>query len=176
MSQQLPPGILAHWYAEPLSKEQAGSLLKLSREREQQQLKQGARTTLSPLLKLIALHWLDEPVEGHYQHLISKRSKSVHAEILKPLIYGQLLMSRRREGAMEYLDSAFQQARLLLRPDDYFVMMKRHQLLRILPLDKNGSAGENLQSLLTTAAVIERMKHGQEERPGFKYDPDDTYG
>lgn len=171
-----PTGILARWYAEPLSIAQAQALLKLSVEREQQLLKRSGRPYTAPLLRLIALHWLGEPIEGHYQHLMSRRSRSLHLEILKPLIYGQLLISRRREGAMAYLDLAFQQARLLLRPEDYFVVLKRHQLLQTLPPGETQSKGETLTSLLTTAAVIERMKESQRERLSFKHDPNDTYG
>ncbi|MEN8170132.1 MAG: hypothetical protein ABFS08_07920 [Pseudomonadota bacterium] len=170
------PGILAQWYAEPLSPEQAKTLLSLSVEREQRLLRRFGRPYLSPLLKLIALHWLNEPIEGHYQHLLSRKERSIHAEILKPLIYGQLLMSRRIEGAMDYLDDAFQQARLLLSPEEYFVIMKRHQLLRTLPLGKTKTQGERLESLLTAAAVIERMKESLGERPEFWHDPNDTYG
>lgn len=170
------PGILARWYAEPLTIEQAEALLKLSADREQLLLKRFGRPYTAPLLRLIALYWLGEPIEGHYQHLISRRSQSPHLEILKPLIYGQLLMSRHREGAMTYLENAFQQARLLLRPEDYFVVLKRHQLLQNLPQDETQLKGETLASLLTTAAVIQRMKQSHGERPGFSHDPNDTYG
>ncbi len=169
-------GILARWYAEPLNHDEAQALLSLCVEREQRLLKRSGRPTLSPLLKLIALHWLDEPTEAHYQHLLSRQEKSVHAEILKPLIYGQLLMSRQKNGAISYLDEAFTQARLLLRPEDYFAVMKRHQLLKQLPLGGSDSAGLRLDALLATAGVIERMKEGNGERPGFWHDPNDTYG
>ena len=169
-------GILARWYAEPLNKEQAEALLILSREREQQQLKRQGKPILSPLLKIIALHWLDEPIESYYQHLLSRREKSKHAQILKPLIYGQLLMSRQQYGAMEYLNEAFAQARLLLRPEDYFAVMKRHQLLKQLPLSGDDTVGHALEALLRTAAVIERMKESHGERPVFSHDPNDTYG
>ena len=171
-----PLGILARWYAEPLNRDEAELLLALSRKREQELLKRHGSPLLSPLLKLIALHWLGEPTEGHYHHLLSRKEKSVHAEILKPLIYGQLLMSRQQHSAMEYLDLAFAQARLLLRPEDYFAVMKRHQLLKQLPLGKSDSASLTLEALLATAGVIERMKEGNGERPGFTHDPNDTYG
>jgi hypothetical protein len=183
-------GILARWYAEPLSHNEAQKLLALSLQREQALLKRSASSPLSPLLKLIALYWLGEPLEAHYHHLLSKRSRSAHSEILKPLIYGQLLMSQRREGAMEYLDEAFQRSRQLLRPEDYFTVMKRQTLLREIPLSPvMGAApsprkalndekvvGEGLESLLTTAAVIARMKTTQEKKAKFNHDPNDTYG
>jgi hypothetical protein len=169
-------GILARWYAEPLSHEEAEQLLALAEKREQERLKRFARSHLSPLLRLIALYWLGEPTEEYYHHLTSKPTASIHAGILTPLIYGQLLMSRQQRGAMEYLDQAFAQARLLLRPEDYFTVMKRHQLLLQLPLGKGNSTGQALEALLNTAGVIERMKQGNGERPGFWHDPNDTYG
>lgn len=169
-------GILTHWYAEPLSNEKAEALLQLAEKRQQERLKRNGTAYLSPLLKLIALHWLGEATEGYYHYLLSKRSKSVHAEILKPLIYGQLLMSKKMEGAMEYLDDAFHQARLLLRPEDYFVLMKRHQDLRNIPLSKQPTAGETLEGLLKTGGVIGRMVDSLGGRAGFTHDPSDTYG
>jgi hypothetical protein len=169
-------GILARWYADPLTLAQAQELLALSTRREQQLLKCFATPHTPPLLRLIALHWLGEPTEGYYQHLISRRSGSVHAEILKPLIYGQLLMSKRISGATDYLDEAFHQARLLLRPQDYFVLMKRHQILKRIPLSDTATQGETLEQLLTTGKVIARMEESRGERPGFWHDPNDTYG
>lgn len=169
-------GILARWYAEPLTHNEAEQLLSCSIKREQQRLKRHGSSLLSPYLKLIALHWLCEPTESHYQHLLSRREKSVHAEILKPLIYGQLLISRQQNGAFDNLDQAFAQARLLLRPEDYFAVLKRHRLLKQLPLGGGDNPGLTLEALLATAGVIERMKQGNKERPGFWHDPNDTYG
>lgn len=169
-------GILARWYAEPLSHTEAESLFKLSEKREQEKLKRNGRAYLSPLLKLIALHWLGEPTEGHYHYLSSKTNMSVHAEVLKPLIYGQLLMSKKLEGAMEHLDQAFHQARLLLRPEDYFVLMKRHQVLGNIPLSETAGEGETLEGLLKTGGVIGRLEETRGERPRFSHDPNDTYG
>lgn len=169
-------GILARWYAEPLNLDEAEQLLSLNVKREQERLKRHGSPLISPHIKLIALHWLGEPIEGHYHHLISRKGKSIHAEILKPLIYGQLLMSREQNGAIGYLDQAFAQARLLLRPEDYFTMMKRHQLLKQLPLGSGNAAGKTLEALLATAGVIERMKESNGERLRFRHDPNDTYG
>jgi hypothetical protein len=169
-------GILARWYAEPLSHEEAEQLLSLAEKREQERLKRFARSNLSPFLRLIALHWLGEPTEEYYRHLTSRRTASIHAEILKPMIYGQLLMSRKTDGAMAYLDDAFHRARLLLRPEDYFVLMKRHQVLRSIPLSAEAAKGERLEGLLRMGGVIDRMEQGRGERPEFRHDPDDTYG
>jgi hypothetical protein len=66
-------------------------------------------------------------------------------------------MSQRRSGAFAPLDRAFHAARNLLAPSDYFVLFKRHNLLRQLPLGTAIQKGQSLEELLTTAAVIERM-------------------
>lgn len=169
-------GILARWYAEPLNHNDAQALLEVSQRREQALLKRHGRSYLSPLLKLVALHWLGERTDEYYHYLTSQHSGSTHLQILKPLLYGQLLMSRRLDGAMQYLDEAFLHARLLLRPDDYFTLMKRHQVLKRIPLSDKGARPESLTELLTTASVIERMQDNPEKRKGFWYDPNDTYG
>ncbi|MCW8919720.1 MAG: hypothetical protein OQL08_13015 [Gammaproteobacteria bacterium] len=169
-------GILARWYAEPLSRDEAESLLALSQRREQERLKRHGKAYLSPLLKLIALHWLGEATDGHYHYLRSQQANARHLQILTPLLYGQLLMSKRISGATDYLDEAFHQARLLLRPEDYFMLMKRHQILKRIPLSDRATPGETLELLLTTGKVIARMEEGRGERPGFWHDPNDTYG
>ena len=169
-------GILARWYAEPLSHEEAQALLSLSERREQERLKRNGTAYLSPLLKLIALHWLEAPTESHYHYLISKKSKSIHADVLTPLIYGQLLMSRKQVGAMDYLEKAFHRATSLLRPEDYFVLMKRHQVLKQIPLSEQASQGVSLDALIKTGSVIGRMEESHGGRPEFRHDPNDTYG
>lgn len=169
-------GILARWYADPLSRDEAESLLALSQRREQERLKRHGKAYLSPLLKLIALHWLGEATDGHYHHLRSQPAGARHLQILTPLLYGQLLMSKRISAATDYLDEAFHQARLLLRPQDYFVLMKRHQILKRIPLSDTATPGETLEQLLTTGKVIARMEESRGERPGYWHDPNDTYG
>jgi hypothetical protein len=170
-------GILARWYADPLSRDEAESLLALSQRREQERLKRHGKAYLSPLLRLVALFWLNsEGFEARYDHLLSHGSRSIHLQILKPLICGQLLMSKRLAGAVECLDEAFHRARLLLRPQDYFVLINRHQVLRSIPLSQRATQGETLEVLLTTGKVIARMEESRGERPGFHHDPNDTYG
>lgn len=170
------PGILARWYAEPLGVDDAQALLQSMIEREQAVLKRQGKPRMTALLKMTAIYWLGDPIEEYYHHLTAKREHSAHMQVLKPLIYGQLLMSRHREGAMAYLDHAFEQARRLLHPADYFTVMKRHQLLGLIPLSHTEGAGENLATLLTTAAVIQRMHGVETSRQPYSHDPNDTYG
>jgi hypothetical protein len=70
-------------------------------------------------------------------------------------------MSQRRSGAFAPLDRAFHAARHLLTPGDYFVLFKRHNLLRKLPLGTEIIKGQLLEELITTAAVVERMTSAQ---------------
>lgn len=153
-------GSLARWYAEPLGEEEAAALLRFAQAREQALLKRGGKSHLSPLLRLIALHWLGEQTDSYYQHLKARQTSSVHAQLLLLLIHGQLQMSGQVKEGMDELDEAFERMRLLLRPQDYFAVVKRHKLLRQLPPSPDLPSALPLKRLLITAAVIERMRGG----------------
>jgi hypothetical protein len=114
-------------------------------------------------MALIARFWLGDDVEPEYQSLAAvARRRRTRSRALVEMVYGQLLMARRRPGAMAHLERAFAEARHLLAPEDYFIVLKRHSLLAQLP-PIEASQGEALDALLTTARVIARLA-GQRRR------------
>lgn len=83
-------------------------------------------------------------------------------------------MSRRLEGARSRLERGFATAEPLLSPADYFLVLKRHRHLSVLPLSPTPLPAEPLDGLLATAAVMERMGGGRKRRT--QSDPNDLYG
>lgn len=167
-------GPLGRWYAKPQSAQEAARLLDRAEQRLRSAARRGVSCITCRLAIMIAHFWLGQSIETDYQSLLSMRPGSAHARVFVSLIHGQLLMSRQLSGAMEQLDSAFEQATALFHPDDYFLVWKRHQILRSLPLSTTPHPAEPLPELLRLALVIERLK-GTGRRP-YTHDRNDTYG
>lgn len=163
-----PPFVsLGRWYATPLSPEQARQLLARVEAKERIRLRRASSCTACRLVKLIARYWLGECIDADYQAMIARFQKrhSPRARVLLELIYGQLLLARRRRGALPHLERAFAEGRHLFAPGDYFTVLKRHALFRRLPVEADGPA-LSLEELLVTARVIERLQGDRHHAAG----------
>lgn len=164
-------GPLARWYGNPLAADQARTLLTTAEQRRTRARSRRCRTCL--LQAVIARFWLGDDVTADVGRLSALLRTTPHGAALVELIYGQLLMSRRLHGAMSHLDRGFHRASRLLAADDYFILLRRHQLLARLPLSDGALPAANLATLMTTAAVIARM----EPHPhSVQRDAGDIYG
>jgi len=152
---------LSRWYATPLDRDSAETLLRTAQQREAIRIRRGKSCYTCRLQRMIAHYWLGKEIDEEFHALQHRLRNTAHGRILAELIYGQLLMSKRRPGAMAALNNAFHHARHLLIPADYFALFKRHDLLHKLPLGSELQKGLSLEELLTTAAVIERMTKPQ---------------
>lgn len=153
--------MLARWYATPLDRNAANALLHTAQQREAVRVRRGKSCYTCRLQRMIAHFWLGKEIDEEFRALQQRLRLTAHGRILAELIYGQLLMSQRRNGAMAALDRAFHSAHHLLTPSDYFVLFKRHGLLRRLPLGAQPQPSLSLADLLTTATVIERLAGSQ---------------
>ena len=142
------PWLLADWYATPLSQAEATALL--AEVRHQPGLE-------AQLLSWIAGFWLKGDASMHYQTLRATQSDTRDRALVE-LIYGQLLTSIKREGAYESLAQGFKLAAPYLDADEYFVLMKRHELLAFLPTQTSPAKPQALNDLLTEAQVIKRLR------------------
>lgn len=164
---------LSAWYAAPMSEPEARRLLERSHADEQAALL-GSRPALSPRInRLIARYWLGKNIEHDFCSLRAIFPREYDQALLH-LVYGQLLVSCKRAGAMEYLRTGFVHAVPYLSSSEYFEVMKRHQHLASLTLVDSGQPGLPLESLIQEARVIERLtgKAGA----GKKADHKDTIG
>jgi hypothetical protein len=128
----------------------------------------------APLRQLVARFWLGRPVQLYYQ-----ASRAMVADVpnraLLELVYGQLLMSRKLQGAMAHLDQGFGLAGPHLAPKDYFVVLRRHRFLSRLYLSAAGGQPRGLTDLLAEAAAIEALE-GARVAASRGGDPTDTVG
>lgn len=170
------PTILGRWYAEPLSADEARQCFAEASRRLEQRLRHGGRTLCCRLHLMMARFWQGEDISEEYRNLQRLAAGRAHSRALLELIYGQLLLSRQLTGALEHLDYGFNLARNLFTAGDYFTVMNRHRLLRQLPLSDTPAEAKPLESLLTSARVIERMRQSAPARPNYPHDPKDTYG
>lgn len=165
-------GPLGQWYGTPLTTEQAQTLLATVEQRRSRARSRRCRTC--GLQALVAHFWLGDDISDDVERLHKLFRPTAHGTALLELIYGQLLMSRRLAGARLHLHRGFLSAARLLAPDDYFTLLKRHQLLARLPLAEMPLPPADLPALLTTAAVISRME--PPARGPKEWDSSDTYG
>ncbi len=148
---------LVSWFAVPLTPEQAEAALSEIRQalRRGRAAQQGAFS--ARLAELIFRFWAGNDIEANYRNLLALLNDQRELALLD-LCYGQLLMSRKQQPAWQHLDKGFARAAHLLEPEDYFAVLKRHELLRELPLSQLPSAAATLEALLAEARVIARLR------------------
>jgi len=152
---------LEGWYAEPVGREAAEALLAEARDRLQAAYARGRSCFACRLQEMIAHYWLGLDAQGDYRTLMAT-APGERELALTDLVYGQLLLSRRRPGAMEHLGAGFMRAANLLAPRAYFQVLRRHELLTLLEPGARPVRPQTLQALLAEAGVIRRL---QGQRP-----------
>ncbi len=155
---------LAGWYAEPLEQAQAQALRAQAQRTIRQAYASGSCAFGGRLQQLMARFRLGHSIEQEADSLLVT-SQAVRERALIELVHGQLLLSVRGADAMRHLDAGFRLAADLLSPEEYFAVLKRHEWLRILPLQAQPLAAQGLQQLLAEAVVIRRLRGRHGERP-----------
>ena len=145
-------GILGHWYADPIDAETAHRLLKHCHARRR------GRRPITRTLELAARFQLNEAIDFDYRLLADELRPHPHTAALLELVYGQLLISRKLRAGLNHLKRAERLAARLFTPGDYFTVVERHELLAELALDDTPSPALPLESLLTEAHVIRRLR------------------
>ena len=167
------PASLGLWYGGPLDPDRARQLMTQGRAAAQHAYRQGQPAITGELQQCIAGFWLERLVWDRLRTLAESASPP-EAAALAALIHGQLLMSRRLQGAAKQLDHGFERARDLFLPGDFFVVMKRHELLAELPSAPDPRPPMDLEDLLREARVIQRLRGRR--RSTVLSRPDDTIG
>jgi hypothetical protein len=151
-----PREALGAWHAEPLVRAVAKVLLERARAAQRACYRQGHDAFTPRLQEMIARFWLGCPVETDYLSLIGVTRGPQRA--LTELVHGQLLMSRKLEGARAVLDRGFGLAAPSLTAEEYLSVLARHERLAYLPLGPRPAPAQGLAGLLTEAAVIRRLR------------------
>ena len=153
---------LTGWYADPIAVPAALALLDRTQRRLQARLCRGGRCFPLHVLRMICHHWL--PSGSALDHgQLSALASDDRERALVELVYGQLLISGKRLPARQHLARGFSLAARQLDTVDYFMLLRRHELLNCLPLSGSPVVAQDLSSLLKEAAVIARLQ-GNERR------------
>ena len=167
---------LASWFASPLTRQQAEVWLPRIHRRNQTAVSEGQNGCTVRLAELIVRYWLGDNIDVEYQNMLALLGERRESAMLQ-LCYGQLLIARKIDMAWQHLDCGFRQAAHILHPEDYFLVLGRHELLRSLVLSARPSAPMRLDELLTEAGVIQRLKgagRGTRQRIGGRRHYDTT--
>jgi len=148
---------LAAWYGEPVSPADAVCLYTDTEKALRSRLCAGLPAFQLHVLQLLGHFWMDVSISLEYQQLATSANGQRDRALLE-IVYGQLLLSRRQRPALEHLDRGFRLAAGYLDASDYFLLVRRHDLLRHIPLSATQAAPQGLQSLLAEAAVIRQLQ------------------
>lgn len=166
-----PP--LAGWYAAPLAPSVAAQLQSQARQTQQQLLASQGNLFAPRLADLIAGYWQGRVIDLDYQSLLATVPPGQQA--LVELVYGQLLISQKLSGAREHLKRGFTLATPLLKPAEYFAVLRCHELLGSLVLTERPAVAQTLPSLLNEARVIKQLQPAG-GRARHSHRDDDTLG
>lgn len=165
---------LAQWHAAPLEPAQARTLLAaLPPPDPRRPGREGADFARQQRL-LVLRWWAQEPADGLFETVRAAVAYQPERAALWALTFGQLHLACRLEGAWTHLDAGFRLASPLLAADDYFRVLRRHQLLRPLVLVPAPQPALNLAELLAVARVTARLTGRPRRR--YSSDPVDTTG
>jgi hypothetical protein len=153
---------LTGWYADPLTAPAARALLDRTQRRWRSSLCRGGCSFPLHVLRMICQHWLQSDSTLDYRQL-SVLACDDRGRALVELVYGQLLISGKRLPARQHLARGFSLAARHLDTVDYFLLLRRHDLLAYLPLSGSPVVAQDLSSLLKESAVIARLQ-GNERR------------
>ena len=159
---------LATWFAGPLQPRQAEDWLPRIQRQVQVSLAGGQPRFNVQLAELIVRYWIGQDVDAGHKILLALLNETRERAMLE-LCYGQLLIARKCQPAWQHLERGFGLAAHLLEPEDYFLVLKRHELLRCLALSAQPSMPLELNDLLTEARVIGRLRgrvHDVPDLPG----------
>lgn len=171
--QAYPP--LGDWYADPITNSSADNLQRRARQALQRGYARGEDCFAARVQDIAANFWLGRSIEADHRSLAAT-STDEHQHALIDLVFGQLLISCKLVGAVYYLDAGFSRAANLLKPADYFRVLKRHELLRHLVLGRQRAAAQDLASLLGEARIIARLGGITATSGRCRHSPDDTVG
>jgi hypothetical protein len=154
------PVSLAGWFAEPLTAQQAADGLARIRQLTRSTVSGEQSRSAAQVAEMIVRYWLGHDIAAAYQNTLAPLRRR-HERALLKLCYGQLLLARKVDSAWQYLDSGFELAANILQAEEYFLVLKRHQLLRALALSAKPSSPMRLNELLDEAEVIRRLTGGR---------------
>ena len=163
--------MLSRWYAHPVAADEAhAQLLSL------QKIPGVEEELLLTRLQEVALrYWTGKSIAAEMDGLKVVFSDPVEHALID-LVYGQLLISTKSSGAMEYLHSGFRQAAHFFPAKDYLEVMRRHERLQHLVLQETPMQALSLEELLKEADVVHQLEKNRGKSVRAGHDKDDMTG
>lgn len=161
---------LSAWYAQPLEFDDAKN-----KYDELQLLRKSDSSSPHRIEEIILRYWMSRDIEGD----IKNYTATCHSETgqaLITMIYGQLLMSQKRIGAMDYLNEGFRLASSFFQGASYFDVMRRHEQLGFIVLSPRPAKAMLLEDLLREAAIIKKLRGKPDHHRDIRADNTDTLG
>lgn len=153
-----PEAALADWHGDPVSPNMASNWLNSADNRN-----------ADALTRLVGRYWAGLRCDVLLAEL-QRNANNAQQTALIDLVWGQLLMARRLEGAMAHLNRGFDVAAPLLSARDYLRVLKRHQTLSWLVLNPVPSPPQTLTDLIRLAEVTRRLRAANGEDARFAPD------
>ncbi len=154
---------LSAWRAAPQSSQVARQNLAGIRTLLQRYYQQGRDTSLLKILEMTGRYWLDDFQAADFDNMICTLGNQKYCALAR-LVYGQLLISFKCDGAHAMLAAGFLRIQPWLEPAEYFTLMKRHQQLLALRLGRKTPIALTLPELLDEAAVVRQLQGRQHAR------------
>jgi hypothetical protein len=148
---------LAVWHGEPLGRLDAQAWLARLRERLHRHRAPVKRRFNTRLAEMITRYWMGRDICMAYENLLATVETDADKARLE-LCFGQLLFARKFPSAWQHLDAGFETAAHLFEPEEYFVVLNRHERLRELVLSPGGARAAGLEQLLREAGVIRQLR------------------
>jgi hypothetical protein len=147
----------ALWYGDPLGRQHASGLQRAAQAELHSRLCRGESSFSLHVLRLVCAYRMASGSSLEYEQLVVQAREDNERALLE-LVYGQLLISCKLLPANRHLARGFQLAAGLLAPAEYFCLLRRHELLGLLPLSDIPVPPLKLVALLREATVIERLR------------------
>ena len=161
---------LSAWYAHPLEIDDAKNkynALQLLRKRDS--------ASSYRIEEIILRYWMARDIEGDVKHYSASCQNEVQ-QALVTMIYGQLLMSQKRLGAMDYLNEGFRLASSLFQGAAYLDVLRRHEQLGFIVLSPRPAKALLLEDLLREAAIVKKLRGKPDHHRDIRADNTDTLG
>lgn len=169
------PASLAEWFATPLTADAARTLQKQAQQTIQHALRHGEPVFPVQVLEMLCRGHSGVDTAELYQAQLRSAASDYESALLE-LAYGQLLASFKRPAALQHLAAGFRLAAPLVSSQEYFRLLRRHEMLATLVYSGVADRALDLPDLLAEAAVIARLRQGDRSRSRSPSEHLDTLG
>jgi len=165
------------WHATPMTVLEAKKFASLTYQKKMQCMRtqQDLRMHDYAVDELIAVFWQEKDYLRAYSNLLKTNTdKCLQAHL--SVVLGQLLMSKKLQPAMDYLEQGMHALNSFLSSHEYITLMRRNEVLSAILLSSKSYPAATLEQLENEAKVIIKLKGKRSHCVTPKFDAKDTLG